>query len=80
MQFYKNDLIIAYIKELLKDFNLPLVPVLTDVTVPYKGRLYIKDRKIGYFGEKRAVFHRPSFSVNEFFIYNYLANNQCRFS
>ena len=49
----KNSLIIAYIKELLKDFNLPMIPVLTDVTVPYKGRLYIKDRKIGYFGEKK---------------------------
>lgn len=50
---YKNDLIVAYIKELLKDFNLPMVPVLTDATKPYKGRLYVKDRKIGYFGEEK---------------------------
>ena len=50
---YKNDLVIAYIKELLKDFNLPMVPVLTDATKPYKGRLYVKDRKIGYFGEEK---------------------------
>ena len=49
----KNSLVIAYIKELLKDFNLPIVSVLTDDTVPYKGRMYIKDHKIGYFGEKQ---------------------------
>ena len=53
IKLYKNDLVIAYIKELLKDFNLPLVPVLTDDTIPYKGRMYIKDRKIGYYGENQ---------------------------
>lgn len=50
---HKNDLVIAYIKELLKDFNLPMVPVLTPDTKPYKGRLYVKDRKIGYYGENK---------------------------
>ena len=64
-------------------FAKSLISMITDEKCFEKQQhLFIKSflSVYGYFGEKRAVFHRPSFSVNEFFIYNYLANNQCRFS
>lgn len=46
-----NDLVIAYIKELLHNFNLPMVPVYTDSTVPYLGRTYIKEHKVVRYGK-----------------------------
>lgn len=39
--FSSNVLVVAVIKELLKDVNLPSVPVLTDDTRLYDGRTYI---------------------------------------
>lgn len=50
---YRNSLVVAYIKELLHDFNLPMCPVFTDDTVPYRKRTYIKDHKVGSYGYKK---------------------------
>ncbi len=45
-KFEENSLIVAYIKELLHNFNLPMIDVYTDETKPYNGKVYIKNNKI----------------------------------
>lgn len=47
---HRNSLVVAYIKELLHNFNLPMCPVYTEDTVPYRKRTYIKDHKVGSYG------------------------------
>lgn len=46
--FGNDNLITGYIKNLLHEFNLPKAKVLTEDTIRYDGKYYIKDRKIFY--------------------------------
>ena len=48
MKYFNEEgsIIVGYIKELLHSFNLPMIPVITDDTILYEGRSYIKDQSI----------------------------------
>lgn len=46
VQFNENTLLSSYIKELLQDFNLPTIHVLTENTIPQDNYCYIKDKSI----------------------------------
>ena len=48
MKYFNEEglIITGYIKELLHSFNLPIIPVLTDDTIPYEGRTYIKEQNV----------------------------------
>lgn len=43
MRFNDSTLMTGFIKELLHNFNLPMVSVYTDTTIPYTNKVYIKD-------------------------------------
>ena len=45
-KFEDSTLITAYIKETLHNFNLPMMDVYTKDTIPYEGKVYIKNNKI----------------------------------
>jgi len=45
-KFQDTSLVVGQLKEILKDFNLPMVPIYTDNTIPYDGRVYIKDNQV----------------------------------
>ena len=52
-KFEDSFLELGFIKELLKEFNLPNIPVATDYTPMYENQLYVKDLGIyRYNGEK----------------------------
>lgn len=61
MNFNFNDsnIIVGYIKELLHNFNLPVVPVYTDDTQPYNGRTYIKDYSFYSFSDGKLKLSIP---------------------
>ena len=44
MKYFNKEvnIITGYIKEMLHNFNLPMIPVYTEDTIPYEGRTYIK--------------------------------------
>lgn len=44
--FEENSLVVTYIKELLHDFNLPMMDVYTDESKLYENKVYIKGTKI----------------------------------
>lgn len=44
-KFEDNTIITSYIKELLHNFNLPMMDVYTKDTVPYEGKVYLKRDK-----------------------------------
>lgn len=44
-KFEDSSLMVGYIKELLHNFNLPMTEVYTEDTIPYDGRIYIKNNK-----------------------------------
>ena len=74
--FGDTSIITSQIKELLHDFNLPMIPVYTDTTVLYDGRAYIKDNKIvkyenGEFTEIAVYnYNRPVVNLTKNFTIN----------
>ena len=55
-KFGNDNLITGYIKNLLHEFNLPQAKVITSDDMPrYDGKFYIKDRKIFYGKNTKAV-------------------------
>ena len=72
MSKYKFDTIfpvLGYIKELLKEFNLPKYSVATDDTIFYKNKLYIRDLGIYRYNGSNLVneadyyFNRPMLNM-----------------
>lgn len=64
MKNYQNySTVIGIIKEFLHNFNLPMIPVYTKETVPFKNRVYIKDNKI-------AMYNGSTFDVLMAYNYN----------
>ena len=47
--FNDSNIVTCYIKELLYNFNLPMIPVFTTGTVPYEGRRYINNNDIAIY-------------------------------
>ena len=55
----EGNILVGYIKELLHNFNLPMIPVYTDETIPYEGRTYIKGLNIVKYRNKQFVTISP---------------------
>lgn len=45
-KFEESSLVVAYIKELLHNFNLPMLDVITPDTKMYEGKVYIKGNRV----------------------------------
>lgn len=69
--FDDSTLVVGHIKELLHNFNLPMIPVYTDDTVLYENRSYIKeDEIVKWDGSKfiklaEFIYNRPMVNVTK---------------
>lgn len=78
---YNNQLVIGQIKELLRSFNLPIIPVQTDSTTIYPGRAYIKGSKIVRYDEDgtERVISDYKFGVEKLNTTKRLLNNSVNY-
>ena len=69
--FDDSTLVVGHIKELLHNFNLPMIPVYTDTTVLYENRSYIKeDEIVKWDGSKfiklaEYIYNKPMINVTK---------------